>query len=140
MVKTSIRFIIRHSGKLILSLFLFFNSCDYQKEGEKNGLVIERADFAKQNQKYLIKIYFKDKKTKIYRAYFDCEGEKKINNDTRRIEGCNKQLKVSDDTIKIAFVPIEVGEKKFEDITVLFQDFQGELNLLDTTFYYNVIN
>ncbi len=135
MGKTLTHYITHIKSLYIIGLILTLISCNTNKI--KNEVIIEHENYAELNKEYFVKIFFNNK-CKIRRAYFDCLSSNRKLDSSYRIEGCTKQLSVEDDTIKVSFIPTIIGDKKFEDITIVYQDLDKKVYLLDTTFYYKV--
>ena len=124
--------------RVIISIALLtFYSCT-SSETYKPKVIIEKNQDAVLGEKYKIKIYPNSSSITIKRAYFQCRGDNRtIDTLSYRINNCNKQLSVKNDTVRISFVPNIIGEKKFEDLSlVIVRD--NIIEILDTTFYYNV--
>lgn len=137
-----IRYITHLKTSFLLAVFFCSCSQERVKNIEEPRLVIEKERAAILNEKYLVKIYFNDVKYKIQNAYVDCNNDEKRELDTisYRFVNCNKLLYINRDTIKIAFTPSILGSKKFDNISIIFQDRENKLSVIDTTFYYDVVD
>lgn len=145
MEKMSIHYIIRIKCFCLLFLFIVsVSSCKNKQDHRdklRESLIIEKhGTNVELHRKLLIKIYFKERKYKILRAYIDClEPNREVDPISYRIKDCFKQLEIRNDTIRIVLTPTNLGKKKFEDITIVCEDQRDRISLIDTSFYYTVV-
>ena len=106
------------------------------------GLINQGADSVIQGEELILKITTSDKDYKIVNAMFDCpiNDSSLVDTVTYKVDGCNKELLVKNDTILIAFKPNEVGRHQFSETIMGIS--KGKDNLLryhTGTFNYTVV-
>lgn len=100
------------------------------------------ADSVVQGEELIFKLTTSDKDYKIINAMFDCPVNDSSLVDTvkYKVDGCNKELMVKNDTILIAFKPNEIGQHQFSETVVGIS--KGKDNVLryhTGTFDYTVV-
>jgi len=98
-------------------------------------------DIIKKNGETRVKICSDNYKWQIAKAYFDCSdnSDSQIDTTKQTVIGCEKELMIKNDTVRIFFIPTIVGEHKFDDMKLLlFHKDKKEYKIIDTTFHYVV--
>jgi len=121
---------------LIFCLVIF--SCAGSKE-DSVSLIVSNIKTVNIGEELTVEIYLDNSDWEIIQAYFDCENNLDINEIKKRINGCDKELFLENDTIFIGFRPTVTGRKKFSPITVLAENELRELKILNTSFEYEVV-
>jgi len=107
----------------------------------RNSLIIQKLDTIYNNQQTHVQLYFARNEFKIKNAYVDCDkSDRIVDPEKLDIISCEKKLMISDDTVEIYFTPTLIGKKEFDNITLLYEDYENNIYLLDTTFSYYVSN
>jgi hypothetical protein len=113
-------------------------SCAGSKE-DSVSLIVSNIKTVNIGEELTVEIYLDNSDWEIIQAYFDCENNLDINEIKKRINGCDKELFLENDTIFIGFRPTVTGRKKFSPITVLAENELRELKILNTSFEYEVV-
>lgn len=125
-------------GKQRLSL----NSQNINRTLVEIGLINHAADSVTQGEELILKITTSDKDYKIVNAMFDCpiNDSSLVDTVTYKVDGCNKELLVKNDTILIAFKPNKVGRHQFsETVTGISKGKDNVLRYHTGTFNYTVV-
>jgi hypothetical protein len=87
-----------------------------------------------------VKIIPMDSTFKTINAFVDCGKleERESNLELNAIIGCDKNLLIENDTVKIYFTYNEIGDFKFGDLTLLIKENNGNLSFIDTTFWVKI--
>jgi hypothetical protein len=107
---------------------------------EEIKFVILGDDTIKLGKEALFKVALSDDRFKIVKGYFKCTCDENNYVDTVNysIDNCLYKLRLSDDTLQMAFVPSRKGEAKFHDIIPITKDRKGYLRASKVTLNYFV--
>ena len=133
---------LTHKYSFVLLFFLIGCHIERKEEIENIKTKIILPDKINKNEKTVVRIFSNTLQWSIAKAYFDCDASFNMRIDTMRkkIVGCEKEFFVRNDTIIIQFVPDSTGNRKFHDIEILMVNKEKmEYKIIDTTFYYSVI-
>lgn len=93
-------------------------------------------------QELLVKIFIQEPKLHIADAFVNCQPIENptVDTTTYKVSGCSTGLVVQNDTIYIGFRPMEIGMKKFPEITVLTRDTSRVFRTFVCSFEYKVVD
>jgi hypothetical protein len=103
-------------------------------------ILVTAPDTITQDEEFFASIIIKNKKYKLLYAHFDCTpgDSTEVKRNETRIKGCNKNLVIIRDSVKIYFVPESPGTSKFHDITLLAQGPDNKFYWQNCSFEYTV--
>lgn len=120
---------------ILFALFSIFFSC---KKKDDVALKVVLNDENLVNKELVAKVFLTNHNWEIVHAYFDCGNQMLINFPEEKIQGCEKELFVKNDTIFIGFTPNETGMRSFDGIEVLIKDKDLNLRIVSFSFNYKV--
>lgn len=133
---------------IILVLTLLIASCDNQTVNSSKlyladdfNIIVNSPDTIGRDEDLYATFYISNKKYKILFAHFDCNVIDTTEVDTlrNRIIGCNNNLVLEKDTVKIwLHTGDNIGKKNFELVTLLAKDSNNKYYYQKTTFDYIV--
>jgi hypothetical protein len=105
-----------------------------ERASDSPQLVIDKNDSIPLNQETCINITNLNKEFRIESAYIDCPNDsREMDEQNKKILGCDKKLYIENDTIMICFKPKK--NKVYSHKVSILLSRQGEFSIYDTSFF-----